>query len=213
MTIASCMVVCGVLFIVSAWDEVNCVAGEVTSSGPCGIALTSGGSLVAIGIVLVIIGCIVLYRSIRRPVGEDGGDGWRVGQGIAVMICGGITALMIPLLRCPPGTTLSPVFRFCVNQQVSYPAPAPGLRWKVAAFVAGIAVGALLIRWRSMPIWLATAVVIAAFLGTTLFILWRTTGIPGFGAYAPGVVLVTPSMPGRRPTPTATPTRRPVRRW
>ena len=145
---------------------------------------------------LVIIGCIVLYRSIRRPVDEDGGDGWRVGQGIVVMICGVLMALMIPLFRCPPGTTLSPVFRFCTNREVAFPAPDPGLPWKVAAFAAGIAIGVLLIRWRSMPIWLATAIVIAACLGTTLFILWRTTGIPGFGSYAPGLVLVTQRLSG-----------------
>jgi hypothetical protein len=185
------MVVCGALFIVSAWDEVNCVAGEVTSSGPCGIGLTSGASLVAIGIFLLIVGGIVLSRAIRRPVSEDSGDGWRVGQGFVVMICGVLMALLIPLLRCPPGTILSPVFRFCVNQEVSYPAPSPGLKWKLLALGVGIAIGVLMIRWRSMPIWLATVIVVAACVGTALFALWRTTGIPGFGSYAPALVLVT----------------------
>jgi hypothetical protein len=145
-------------------------------------------------------------------VNEDGADGWRIGQGIVVMICGALTALMIPLFRCPPGTTLSPVFRFCTNREVAYPAPDPGLPWKFAAFAAGIAIGVLLIRWRSMPIWLAMAIVIAACLGTTLFILWRTTGIPGFGAYAPGLALVTPRLFRRRFRPAATPLRRLVRR-
>jgi len=198
VTVASCMVLCGALFIVSAWDEVNCVAGESTSSGPCGIGLTSGVSLVAVGIFLLIIGAIVLYRSIRRPVSEEGGDGWRVGQGFVVMICGVLLALLIPLQRCPPGTILSPVFRFCVNQEVSYPAPTPGLKWKLLALGAGIAIGVLMIRWRSMPIWLATVIVAGACIGTALFAVWRTTGIPGFGAYK-ALVLVTPRlvMPSR----------------
>src|SRR6476659_4420875 len=152
LTVAVCMVLCGALFIVSAWDEVDCVAGEFTSSGPCGIGIVAGGSLVVIGILLVIVGGIVLSRAIRRPVSEGAADGWRVGQAIVVMACGALLALMIPRLRCPPGTILSPVFRFCVNQQVSFPAPSPGLPWKFAAFGAGIAIGVVMIRWRSMPI-------------------------------------------------------------
>jgi hypothetical protein len=213
VTVASCLVVCGALFFVSAWDEVNCVAGEFTSSGPCGIDIISGGSLVAIGIFLLIIGCIVLYRSIRRPVGEDAADGWWIGQAIVVMVCGAVMGLMIPRLRCPPGTTLSPVFRFCVNQHVSFPAPSPGLPWKFLAFGVGLAIGALMIRWRSMPIWLATAIVVAACLGTALFVVSRTTGIPGFRSYTPALVLMAPRpLRPSRLRPGARPARRRVRR-
>jgi hypothetical protein len=211
VTVAACMIACGALFIVSAWDEVNCVAGEVTSSGPCGVALTSGGSLVTVGIFLVIIGCIVVFRAIRRPVNEEGGDGWRIGEGIVVMICGTLLALMIPLFRCPPGTTLSPVFRFCVNQNVSFPAPSPGLPWKYGAFALGLVVGIVVIRWRTMPIWLASLIVVAACVGTALYTLWRTTGIPGFGAYSPGFVFVAPFL-GSRLRPEARPPRRRPRR-
>ena len=197
LTIAGCMVLSGALFVVSAWDEVDCVAGEFTSSGPCGIGIVAGGSLVVIGILLVIVGCIVLYRGVRRPVSEDAGDGWRVGQAIVVMACGTLVALMIPRLRCPPGTVLSPVFRFCVNQQVSYPAPSPGLPWKFAAFGVGIAIGVVMIRWRSMPIWLATLIVVAACVGAAVFTVSRTTGIPGFRSYTPAVVLFPPGVGSR----------------
>ena len=188
------MVLSGALFVVSAWDEVDCVAGEFTSSGPCGIGIVAGGSLVVIGILLVIVGGIVLSRAIRRPVSEEAADGWRVGQAIVVMACGALLALMIPRLRCPPGTILSPVFRFCVNQQVSFPAPSPGLPWKFAAFGVGIVIGVVMIRWRSMPIWLATLIVAAACVGTALFTVYRTTGIPGFRSYAPGVVVFWPGV-------------------
>jgi hypothetical protein len=188
------MVACGALFVVSAWDEVDCVAGEFNSSGPCGIGIVAGGSLVVIGIILVIVGCIVVYRGVRRPVSEEAGDGWRVGQAIVVMACGALVALMIPRLRCPPGTILSPVFRFCVNQQVSYPAPSPGLPWKFAAFGAGIAIGVVMIKWRSMPIWLATLIVVAACVGTAVFTVSRTTGIPGFPSYTPAAVLFLPGV-------------------
>lgn len=213
VTIAACMLVCGALFIVSAWDELNCVAGEFTSSGPCGIAITAAGSLVVVGIFLLIIGGIVLFRAMRRPVNEDAGDGWVVAEGIAVMICGVLMGLMIPRFRCPAGTTLSPVFRFCINQEVSYPAPSPGLPWKFAAVAIGIAVGVVMIRWRSMPIWLATAIVVAASVGTALFVVSRTTGIPGSHGYEPAMVLVMPRLSaGRRFRPAARPACRRGRR-
>jgi hypothetical protein len=213
VTIASCMVLRGGLFIVSSWDDVNCVAGEITSSGPCGVGLTAGGSLLVIGIFLFLIGAVVLFRALRRPVSEEAADGWRVGAGFVVMLCGALVGLLIPRQRCPAGTTLSPVFRFCVNQEVAYPAPSPGPKWKFLAFGVGLAIGVLIIRWRSMPIWLATVIVGAARVGTALFGVWRLTGIPGFHAYTSGMVLVTPKLVGRsRFRRGARPVRRPVRR-
>lgn len=188
------MLACGVLFIASTWDEVNCVAGEATSSGPCGVGIVWGASLISVGIVLVLIGGIVLFRATRRSVDRDGGDGWRVGQGFVVMICGLLVGLLIPEYRCPTGQTLSPVFKFCVSHVVSYPAPRPGLPWKFAAVGVGIAVGLLVIRWHSIPIWLASAIVVAAFLGTALFAVSKATGIPGFrsSTSAAALVLVMP---------------------
>ena len=44
-----------------------------TSTGPCGIAIVAGGSLVTVAIFLLIIGAIVLFRGLRRPVEESGG--------------------------------------------------------------------------------------------------------------------------------------------
>jgi hypothetical protein len=177
----------------SAWDEVSCVAGEMTSSGPCGVGLTAAGTLVVVGIGLLLIGSIVLIRGVRRPIGDrDSGDGWRTGQAIVVMASGAILALMFPRYACPADTTLSPVFHFCVNPTHNTPAPSPGLPWKFAAFGVGIAIGVLLIRWRSLPWWLASIVVVAACLGTALFTLWRTTGIPVIDAsYTSGVVVFT----------------------
>jgi hypothetical protein len=187
------MVVIGGLFLWSAWDEVNCVAGEMTSSGPCGFGLTAGGTLAVVGIALLLIGCIVLIRGVRRPVGDrDAADGWRIGQAVLVMVSGAVLALMIPRYACPSDTSLSPVFHYCVNATHNAPAPSPGLPWKFASFGLGIAIGVLLIRWRSMPWWLASIVVVAASLFTALFTMWRSTGIPLIHvSRASGVVVFT----------------------
>jgi hypothetical protein len=207
------MLACGGLFIASSWDEVNCVAGESTSSGPCGVSIVWGGSLISLGIALVLIGCIAMVRAARRPIDPDGGDGWRIGQAFVVMTCGALLALAIPRYRCPSGTTLSPVFRFCVSHDVSYPAPSPGMPWKFAAVGLGIAIGIVMIRWRSIPIWLATAIVVVASVGTSLYVVSRATGIPGFRSYTPAMVLALPQMwtPSRL-RPGATLPRRPALR-
>jgi hypothetical protein len=185
----------GALFIVSSWDEVNCVSGEFTSSGPCGVGLVWGGTLVAVGIILALVGGIVLFRAARRHVDPEGGDGWWVGQAIVVMICGVLMGLLIPRYECPPGTTLSPVFKFCVNHDITFPASSPGMPWKFAAVGIGIAIGIVLWRWRSMPIWLATVTVVAASLGTALFAVSQATGIPGFRSVAPAVMVLAPGLP------------------
>jgi len=70
-----------------------------------------------------------------------------------------------------------------------------------------------MIRWRSIPIWLATAIVVVVSVGTSLYVLTRATGIPGFRSYTPALVLTLPQMwaPSRF-RPEARPRRRPVRR-
>ena len=153
-----------------------------------------GGTLLVVGIFLAFIGSIVLFRAARRHVDADGGDGWWVGQAFVVMICGAVLGLLIPRYECPPGTTLSPVFKFCVNHDVVYPAPSPGMPWKFAAFGVGIAIGILMLRWRSIPIWLATVIVVAGSLGTALFAVSRATGIPGFRSFAPAVTVLAPGL-------------------
>src|SRR3954447_7726903 len=94
LTVACCLVLSGALFIVSSWDEVNCVAGEFTSSGPCGVGLVFGGALLVAGIVLAFIGGIVLFRAARRHIDAEGGDGWWTGQAIVVMISGLLLGLL-----------------------------------------------------------------------------------------------------------------------
>jgi hypothetical protein len=207
LTVAGCFLVCGALFLVSSWDEVNCVAGEITSQGPCGVAITYGASLITAGIGLLIAGCIMMVRGLRRPVDPGGSEGWRSGQAILVMVCGALLALLIPRYRCPPGTTLSPVFHFCVSHDVTYPAPSPGLGWKFGALGIGVVLGIVMLGWRSMPWWFGSTIVVGACVGTALFMASRTTGIPGVHNTLPPAILaatiVAPALAPARLRPVA----------
>ena len=194
LTVAVCFVVGAVVLTWSAFDELTCVVGEATSSGPCGIGIGAAGFVFPTGVGLAVIGVIVLTRALRRPVGIEASDAWRVGQALVVIASGILIGLMIPRYACPPGTHLSPVFRFCTSVDVAYPAPSPGLPWKFAAAGVGLLIGIVMIRWRYMPWWLASAVVAGAFLGAVMLVASRSTGIP-LGPYRPytvGVVMAGP---------------------
>jgi hypothetical protein len=162
----------------SASDELTCVAGEPTSNGPCGVAIGLAGFVFPAGAIFAVIGAIALSRAVRRPITSDGSDAWRIGAALVVIASAFVIALLIPRYACPPGTHLSPVFRFCTSRDRSFPAPSPGLPWKFVAAGLGLVIGIAMMRWRSMPWWFASAIVVASFLGAVVFTTSRSTGIP-----------------------------------
>jgi hypothetical protein len=178
LTVAACFVVGGTIALWSAWDELTCVAGEATSNGPCGFGIGLAGFVGPAGVTLLVIGAIASVRALRRPVTGDGSDAWRVGAALVLIASAILIGLMIPRYSCPPGTTLSPVFRFCTSTERVFPAPSPGLPWKFAAAAVGIAVGVAMIRWRTMPWWLASFLVAATYFAAVLFTIARSTGLP-----------------------------------
>lgn len=178
LTLGASFVASGLFLAWSAWDEFSCTAGASTSTGPCGIGIQAAGGIFLVSMALTIAGAIVVWRGMRRPIDPDGAAGWRIGQALAVMACGAVIALMVPRLSCPEGTHLSAVFRFCVSTDRSFPAPSTGLWWKWGALGLGLVLGLLLLLWRRMPWPVATAIVLAVFLGTAGFIAYRTTGLP-----------------------------------
>ena len=159
--------------------------------------------VVLVALILLVVGAVVVIRGLMRPVDPDGSDGWRSGQAFAVMGCGVVMALMIPRYSCPPGTTLSVVFRFCRSQTEVYPAPSTGFPWKLAALGVGLVLGLLLLRWRSLAWPITTVVVAAAFALAAGYTAHRTTGLPWERrAYTVGLATRAPALaapPARGP--------------
>ena len=178
LTTGGCLLLGGLAALAASWDEVSCVAGEFTSSGPCGIGIVVASQVLFVALIAVVAGAIVLTRGLRRPVDPEGGTAWRMGPGFLVIACGVLMALMLPRHACPAGFTLSPVFRFCVSAERSYPAPSPGAPYKVGALGLGLAVGLLLLFWRRAPWWLPPVVAVVVFVGTVAFTLQRSVGLP-----------------------------------
>ena len=174
-----CVIASAALFVVASFDELSCVSGDITSEGlPCGVHIQIAGGVFVAGLVMIVLGIGILVRGVRRPVEVSGDSGWRIGQAGLIVASGAALGLMIPRYACPPDMVLSPIFRFCVGATAVYPAPSPGLPWKFAAVVAGVALGALVWRWRSMPWPIASALVAGCTLVATLYTLGRTVGVP-----------------------------------
>jgi hypothetical protein len=178
VTTGGCLLLGGVAAVAASWDEVNCVAGEYSSSGPCGIGIVAASQVLFVALIAVVAGAIILTRGLRRPVDPNGGTGWRLGPGFLVIASGILLSMMVPRFACPAGYTLSPVFRFCVSADRSYPAPSPGAPYKLGALALGLVVGLVLLFWRRAPWWLPPAVAVVAFAGTLAFTLQRSVGLP-----------------------------------
>ncbi len=178
ITTGGCLLLGGVAAVAASWDEVNCVAGEYSSSGPCGIGIVAASQVLFVALIAVVAGAIILTRGLRRPVDPNGGTGWRLGPGFLVIASGILLSLMMPRYACPAGSTLSPVFRFCVSADRSYPAPSPGAPYKLGALAFGLVVGLLLLFWRRAPWWLPPVVAVVVFAVTVGFTLQRSVGLP-----------------------------------
>ena len=179
ITVGACLLLGAVLCMVSSLDEVTCVSGGLTSEGvPCGVHLSTAAAIFAFSAPAALIGIAVTFRGLRRPVEPSGDTGWRGGQAIMIIASGLVLGLMIPRYVCPGGMRLSPLFHFCLSADRVFPSPSPGLPWKFAASASGIALGVLVIKWRTMPWQLASAIVAAAFSIAVLYTLQRTVGLP-----------------------------------
>lgn len=178
LTVGGCLTLGGVAALAGSWDEINCVAGDYTSSGPCGIGIVVAGQVLFVALIAIVAGTIILARALRRPVDPEGGGGWRLGPGFVVIACGILLALMIPRYSCPAGYVLTPVFRFCTSIDRSFSAQSTGMPWKFGVLALGFVVGVGMMWWRTMPWWLSTGVTVVVFAVTLGFTLRRTVGLP-----------------------------------
>ena len=178
LTVGVCLLLGGVAATAASWDEVSCVAGEYSSTGPCGIGIVAASQVLFVALIALVAGAIIVARGLRRPVDPESASGWRLGPGFLVIACGCLLALMIPLYSCPAGYGLTPVFRFCTSVDRAFAATPTGMPRKVAALVVGLAVGLLLLLWRSAPWWLASALAVVVFVATVGFTLHRSVGLP-----------------------------------
>ena len=152
--------------------------GSTARAGPCGIGIVAASQVLFVALIAVVAGAIVLTRGLRRPVDPNGGTGWRLGPGFLVIASGILLSMMVPRFACPAGYTLSPVFRFCVSADRSYPAPSPGAPYKLGALAFGLVVGLVLLFWRRAPWWLPPVVAVVVFAGTVGYTLQRSVGLP-----------------------------------
>jgi len=137
---AGCLIVAGLGFIATAWDELSCAGPDCEDwAGVAG--LVSIGGLIAIG-----AGIRIIWTVARRPVDEEGSSLWTWGLAVVFILAALTVALLIPVATCPEGATLDPIFRVCSQDGTRTPATQwMWAKWAIAlgGIVLGIAIGRL----------------------------------------------------------------------
>jgi hypothetical protein len=138
---AGCLVVAGVAFIATSWDELTCAKGPSCEDWAGFAGLVSLVSLAAIG-----AGVRIVWTVWRRPVDPDGSSLWIWGLSVLFILAALTVALLIPVATCPSGTSLDPIFRLCIRGTERRPATQwMWAKWALAigGIGLGIAIGKL----------------------------------------------------------------------
>jgi hypothetical protein len=167
LTVAGCLVIGGVVTIVSAWSLLMCNLGGELGRAYCNYELGIGGLATLLAGVAVFAGVTIAWRALMRPVDVQGGRGWRWGQGVVLTMSSVVIALMLPTYSCPDGYELTPVFNWCGNGEDLISHPQTNLGWRLLIVAGGVVVGAIVARARRLP-WIVSSVLTVGVFGVSL---------------------------------------------
>jgi hypothetical protein len=132
---AGCIIVAGIAFIATSWDELTCAKGPSCEDWAGAAGLVSLVSLAAIG-----AGLRIAWTVWRRPVDPEGSSLWIWGLSVLFILAALAVALLIPVATCPSDTSLDPVFRLCIRGNERLPATQwMWAKWAIA--IGGIGIG------------------------------------------------------------------------
>ena len=152
---AGCIIVAGIAFIATSWDELTCAKGPSCEDWAGAAGLVSLVSLAAIG-----AGLRIAWTVGRRPVDPEGSSLWIWGLSVLFILAALAVALLIPVATCPSGTNLDPVFRLCIRGSERIPATQwMWAKWAIA--IGGIGLGIAIGKLRRIVVVSAIVTVLA----------------------------------------------------
>lgn len=181
ITVGTCVMVAGLFTVWSAWAELTCPYGGPAGRAWCQTTVGVGGVFVMTGLAAAVVGGIVLWGGVWRPLEPHGGDGWRWGQTVLIALAAAVLGLqVIDSPVCPEGYQLAVGFDLCISEvdaAVRVDATSR-LALQLAVVACGGALGLLVGGWRRFPWAIGVALtVVATALGTVWFIQ-DTVGLP-----------------------------------
>jgi hypothetical protein len=174
ITVGACVGLAGAFTVWSAWAELTCPYGGPAGREWCRTTVGVGGLFVMAGIVAAVLGAIVLWGGIRRPLDPGGSDGWRWGEAALIVAAGLVFGLqVIDPVVCPDGYRLATGFDLCIAEDdaaVRVEATSQLAR-QLAAVAGGLILGIVVATWRRLPWVVGAAITVGAtVLGTSWFI-------------------------------------------
>lgn len=181
ITVGACVGLAGAFTVWSAWAELTCPYGGPGGREWCRTTVGVGGIFVMAGIVAAVLGAIVLWGGIWRPLDPEGSDGWRWGEAALIVAAGLVFGLqVIDPVVCPEGYRLATGFDLCIAEgdaAVRVEATSQLAR-QLAAVAGGLILGIVVATWRRLPWVVGAAITVGATaLGTSWFIR-DTVGAP-----------------------------------
>jgi hypothetical protein len=184
LTTGVCTLLSGITLIWAAWPALTCPLGGDLGRAICSRMSGTGGLIVMLGLAFTIAGVAIVWRIARRLIHPDGASGWTWGEGLAIIVAGITTALLIPTFHCPAGYELTPVFHWCrsstqLPELISH--PPTWMWWKVGIAVGAVVGGVIVARWRRLPWPVASILTVAVVAPATWYLAQRTVGLPTIG--------------------------------
>jgi hypothetical protein len=156
-----CCIVVGVVLAVAmigpaGCDELQCQQEAAAAA----LTIMAGASL-------VVFGAVVGVHVIRRPLDNDGEQGWFWGLGVVFFLTSIGVAVLVPTATCPQGGSPDLTLGLCLSGRDRL--PMSSWLWLERSIVAAGAVGAVLLATRRRLVWANVIVVVGAF-GVTLVV-------------------------------------------
>jgi hypothetical protein len=170
--VAVCMIVAGIAFLVSAFDELRCPY----QASVCGTTVGIAGIIIALALAAVGTGVAGLVSLRGRPLLDDGYEGWVIVEAALALVAAAVLALLVPSRTCPPGFRLYRTFRMCIDPSAPERRAAAqthiSLEWLV--FACGAVVALVVLRQRWLPRWIPALLTVAIWAGAMGWLLFET---------------------------------------
>jgi hypothetical protein len=125
--------------------------------------------IVALSLIAFSVG--VLRQVVRRPVEQDGFEGWYWGLGVVFFMSAFVTAVLVPTATCPQGGEPDKTLGLCLLGHDRL--PMTSWAWLEWLIIAGGIGGAVLLAKFRRHVWLNAAICVAAFLSAVTWMLMR----------------------------------------
>lgn len=153
---AGCLILAGFAFTIAAIAAILCVTG-------CRVYSAYGGLALFVSVPVTIVGTAIARSVARRPLDPAGSSGWTWGLGLVFAAGVAVATTRFPSFTCSAGGHVEPTLALCIRDSGSrYGVTSWGWLKSLVA-LAGLALGATVMRSRR-AVWLTAPLAVLAWI-------------------------------------------------